>query len=56
MELSFSRKSSKIIWLNPLMGARDYASICLGMCAALPYLEYFLPMGNLKNLISLGQR
>ena len=43
-------KSHRVIWLNPLMGTRDYQPICLGMSTALPYIDHFLPMGNLKDL------
>jgi uncharacterized protein with von Willebrand factor type A (vWA) domain len=50
-----NRKAYKIIWLNPLMGTRDYEPICRGMSAALPYVDYFLPMGNLKDLRSISQ-
>ena len=49
------RKTYKIIWLNPLMGTRDYEPICQGMSAALPYVDYFLPMGNLNDLRSISQ-
>jgi uncharacterized protein with von Willebrand factor type A (vWA) domain len=49
------RKAYKIIWLNPLMGTRDYEPICRGMSAALPYVDYFLPMGNLNDLRSISQ-
>ena len=49
------RKAYKIIWLNPLMGTRDYEPICRGMSAALPYVDYFLPMGNLEDLRSISQ-
>jgi uncharacterized protein with von Willebrand factor type A (vWA) domain len=49
------RKAYKIIWLNPLMGTRDYEPICRGMSAALPYVDYFLPMGNLKDLRSISR-
>jgi len=49
------RKAYKIIWLNPLMGTRDYEPICHGMRTALPYVDYFLPMGNLNDLRSIGQ-
>ena len=50
-----NRKAYKIIWLNPLMGTRDYEPICRGMSAALPYVDYFLPLGNLKDLRSISQ-
>ena len=49
------RKSYKIIWLNPLMGTQDYQPICQGMRTALPYVDYFLPLGHLKDLRSIGQ-
>jgi uncharacterized protein with von Willebrand factor type A (vWA) domain len=49
------RKAYKIIWLNPLMGTRDYEPICQGMRAALPYVDYFLPMDNLNDLRSISQ-
>ncbi|MEJ2729701.1 MAG: VWA domain-containing protein [Deltaproteobacteria bacterium] len=49
------RKAYKIIWLNPLMGTRGYEPICRGMSAALPYVDYFLPMGNLKDMRSISQ-
>jgi uncharacterized protein with von Willebrand factor type A (vWA) domain len=49
------RKAYKIIWSNPLMGTRDYAPICQGMSAALPYVDYFLPMRNLNDLRSIGK-
>ncbi|MGD8472124.1 MAG: VWA domain-containing protein [Desulfobacteraceae bacterium] len=49
------RKAYKIIWLNPLIGTRDYEPICRGMSAALPYVDYFLPMGNLNDLRSISQ-
>jgi len=52
---SLRRKAYKIIWLNPLMGSRDYQPICQGMRAAIPYLDYFLPMANLQDLRSIGQ-
>jgi len=49
------RKAYKIIWLNPLMGTLDYEPICRGMSTALPYVDYFLPMGNLSDLRSISQ-
>ena len=50
-----NNKAYKVIWLNPLMGTRDYKPICRGMSAALPYVDYFLPMGNPRDLQSLGK-
>lgn len=48
-------KAYKIIWLNPLAGTKDYQPICQGMSAALPYVDYFLPLGNLHDLRVLGR-
>jgi uncharacterized protein with von Willebrand factor type A (vWA) domain len=53
--LHLNNKAHKVIWLNPLMGTRDYKPICKGMSAALPYVDYFLPLGNLNDLHSLGK-
>jgi len=44
------RRSNKIIWLNPLLRTRNYRPICQGMRTALPYVDYFLPMGALQDL------
>lgn len=49
------RRAYKIIWLNPLMGTQDYQPICQGMRTALPYVDYFLPLGRLKDLQPIGQ-
>ena len=49
------RKAYKIIWLNPLMGTTDYQPICQGMRTALPYVDSFLPMDNLRDIAVLGR-
>jgi uncharacterized protein with von Willebrand factor type A (vWA) domain len=49
------RKAHKIIWLNPLSGTKDYQPICQGMSAALPYVDFFLPMGAWHDLKRLGR-
>jgi len=48
-------KSFKVIWLNPMIGTKDYQPICRGMKEALPYVDYFLPMGNPRDLQFLGK-
>jgi uncharacterized protein with von Willebrand factor type A (vWA) domain len=48
-------KVYKVIWLNPLMGTKSYQPICRGMSTALPYVDYFLPMGNPRDLQFLGK-
>jgi uncharacterized protein with von Willebrand factor type A (vWA) domain len=50
-----NNKAYKVIWLNPLMGTKNYQPICRGMSAALPYVDYFLPLGNIRDLQLLGK-
>jgi hypothetical protein len=40
----------KIVWLNPLMGALDYAPDARGMRAALPHIDVLAPAHNLRSL------
>jgi uncharacterized protein with von Willebrand factor type A (vWA) domain len=47
------RQCRRIIWLNPLIGWRDYAPEARGMQAALPYVDLFAPAHNLESLAAL---
>ncbi len=47
------RHCRKIIWLNPLIGWRDYSPQARGMQAALPYVDLFAPAHNLESLAAL---
>jgi uncharacterized protein with von Willebrand factor type A (vWA) domain len=47
------RRCRKIIWLNPLIGWRDYTPQARGMQAALPYVDLFAPAHNLESLAAL---
>ncbi len=47
------RRCRKIIWLNPLIGWRDYTPQARGMQAALPYIDLFAPAHNLQSLAAL---
>jgi uncharacterized protein len=47
------RRCHKIIWLNPLIGWRDYSPQARGMQAALPYVDLFAPAHNLESLAAL---
>ncbi len=47
------RRCRKIIWLNPLIGWRDYTPQARGMRAALPYVDLFAPAHNLESLAAL---
>lgn len=48
-----SRRCRRIVWLNPLLGWRDYAPTARGMQAALPYIDLFAPAHNLDSLAAL---
>jgi uncharacterized protein with von Willebrand factor type A (vWA) domain len=47
------RRCRRIIWLNPLIGWRDYSPRARGMQAALPYIDLFAPAHNLESLAAL---
>jgi uncharacterized protein with von Willebrand factor type A (vWA) domain len=47
------RRCRRIIWLNPLLGWRDYIPQARGMRAALPYVDLFAPAHNLESLAAL---
>jgi uncharacterized protein with von Willebrand factor type A (vWA) domain len=48
------RSVHRVIWLNPLLGAADYQPLALGIQAALPYVDDFLPLHNLASLEALA--
>jgi uncharacterized protein len=47
------RRVRKIIWLNPLLGLKEYRPVTGGMTAALPHIDVFAPAHNLKSLLAL---
>jgi uncharacterized protein with von Willebrand factor type A (vWA) domain len=47
------RRCRRIIWLNPLIGWRDYSPQARGMQAALPYVDLFAPAHNIASLAAL---
>src|SRR6478609_3369658 len=47
------QRCRRIIWLNPLIGWRDYSPQARGMQAALPYIDLFAPAHNLESLAAL---
>jgi len=48
------RRARRIIWMNPLLETPGYQPICLGMKAALPYIDHFIPASSLKSFQELG--
>jgi len=49
------RRARRIIWMNPLLETPGYQPICLGMQAALPYIDHFIPASSLKSFQELGE-
>ncbi len=47
------RRARRVIWLNPMIGWRDYAPVAAGMAAAMPYIDLFAPAHNLESLAAL---
>lgn len=47
------RRCRRIVWLNPLIGWKEYAPEARGMQAALPYVDLFAPAHNLESLAAL---
>jgi uncharacterized protein len=47
------RRVRRLIWLNPLLGLKDYQPITSGMSAALPHVDVFAPAHNLESLLAL---
>ncbi|MCO5214546.1 MAG: VWA domain-containing protein [Thermomicrobiales bacterium] len=48
------RSCRRLIWLNPLLGASGYQPLTQGIKAALPYVDYFMPIHNLQSLEALA--
>jgi uncharacterized protein with von Willebrand factor type A (vWA) domain len=47
------RRAHRVVWLNPMIGWRDYAPVAGGMQAALPHVDLFAPAHNLQSLMAL---
>jgi hypothetical protein len=51
-----NRTCARVIWLNPLLGSPQYQPLTQGMQAALPHVDDFLPVHNLKSLEDLAKK
>jgi len=49
------RSCHRLVWLNPLAGARDYRPLAAGMAAAYPHIDVFLPAHDLASLGRLAE-
>ncbi len=47
------RKARRVVWLNPLLGWKDYAPVAAGMAAAMPHLDAHLPANTIEALAAL---
>ena len=47
------RRARRVIWLNPMIGWRDYEPVAAGMAAALPHIDLFAPAHNIESLAAL---
>ena len=48
-------RTRRLIWLNPLLGWRDYEPVARGMAAALPHIDHFAAAGTLDDLAALEE-
>lgn len=51
-----AERAYRIVWLNPLLGRAGYEPHARGMVAALPYVDDFLPIHDLRSLHELAAR
>lgn len=47
------QRGCRIIWLNPLLGWKDYTPVARSMAAARPHLDLFAPANTLESLAAL---
>ena len=50
---NIKRRVQKLLWLNPLLGLKEYQPITRGMSAALPYIDVLASAHNLESLLAL---
>jgi uncharacterized protein len=51
-----AERAHRVVWCNPLLGRAGYAPDARGMAAALPYIDDFLPIHDLRSLHELAAR
>ena len=49
------RRAHRVVWLNPLLGWKDYAPVANGIAAALQHLDAHLPANTIDALGALEQ-
>ncbi|MEM1181252.1 MAG: VWA domain-containing protein [Acidobacteriota bacterium] len=51
-----ARRTSRLLWLNPLIAGDGYRPIASGVRAILPHVDDFLPLHDLQSLEDLASR
>ena len=51
-----AHRTSRLMWLNPLIASEGYQPIAGGVRAVLPFIDDFLPLHNLVDLEDLAER
>ena len=49
------RRVRSIVWLNPLLGTPDYRPLTRGLQVVMPYVDHFVPAGDINHLKRLPQ-
>ena len=47
------RRASRIVWMNPLLGWKNYAPVANGIAAALPFVDAHLPANTIEAIAGL---
>jgi uncharacterized protein with von Willebrand factor type A (vWA) domain len=47
------RRAHRLVWLNPLLGWKNYEPVARAMRVALDYVDYFAPAHSLASLAAL---
>ena len=47
------QRARRLVWLNPLLGWKDYQPVAQGMAAALPFIDHFAAANTLESLAAL---
>jgi uncharacterized protein len=53
---TLQRSCHRLLWLDPLASRPDFAPATLGLRAALPYVDEFIPCGDIVSLEALAHR
>ena len=47
------RRAPRLVWLNPLLGWRDYRPVTAAMTAAMPFIDHFAAANTLESLAAI---